>query len=64
VNYKEQTGANHSTYQRVEGGVGDKLGIRRYVPAQAPYQRDGREKADDHHQAVAFYSQMDKRQLE
>jgi len=60
----EEACAGHATNKGVECGVGDKLGVGGEAAAEAPYEGDGGEKADDHHQAVAFYGQVDERYFE
>jgi len=64
VDYKEEACSHHPGYQRIEGCVSNKLGVRRDISAEAPYYPDGQEKADNHHQAVARYGQMNEGYLE
>jgi len=58
VDHKEEACSDHSGYEGIEGGISNELGVGGDISAEAPYDPDGQEEADNHHQAIARYGQM------
>ena len=63
MDYVKQSRSHDAGDERVKCCVGNHLRVGCDIAAEASYQKNRREKADNHHQAVAFYGQVRKRYL-
>ena len=61
VNDVEKSCSDDAGDEGIEGGIRDELWVGCDVSAQSSYDVDGREKCDDHHQAIAPHGQRSER---